>query len=105
MTVPTDPLKIAGAHQRAIIDHLARIRADQGCISQLLVGRHCTSSRRDGVVWRITKVRSNGASASIEVFGIGDGMSGKARLIARGLDEIKLVASNKQTSSTEKASS
>lgn len=83
--MPT-PTELVAAHQRSIMDLLAKIRADQGCIRQLLIGRHCTSTRRPGPIWKITEVKVMGAG--VEIWGAVDHVK---RLLARGLTEIVIV--------------
>jgi hypothetical protein len=56
MTTFPDPVRIAGAHQRNILALAEKIRADLGCIGQLLIGR-TVRRREDGAEFEVREAR------------------------------------------------
>jgi hypothetical protein len=88
-----DPLAIAVAHQKHMHELVAKIRADAGCIRQLLVGRK-VRRKADGIEFLVKEARL-GLSSHVSLYGRRTGSRSKeggARFTRIGLiDEIELV--------------
>ena len=66
MTFP-NPLVIAAAHQKNMHDQAAKMRADAGCIRQLLVGR-IVRRKEDYVEFTVREVRM-GIGSHVTLYG------------------------------------
>lgn len=96
-----DPLKLAGEHHRSLIDHMARARADENCIKQLLVGRMVTTEVYAHPI-RVSDVMVKGHE--IQIWGRNNPKRRRSILLATHLAGIRIVnASDKDAPSNKEA--